>query len=213
MAGSIKQALARGVCALTGWTVIPRGAIPDKCVVIGYPHTTNWDFALVILASMFYGKRLNWLGKVELFSWGMGPVMRRLGGIAVTRNAAHGKVDEVTAAFDQSRELRIVVPPEGTRKHTPHWKIGFYRIAYAANVPLHLARFDYVKRTIDFGEPMFLTGDVPADMDRIRAAYEGCRGLYDEQQGPVALKDEARLTPIIAALRRRGSGLAKGPSA
>jgi 1-acyl-sn-glycerol-3-phosphate acyltransferase len=191
MAETITQKLARKAAGLFGWTVIPRENIPDKCVVLGVPHTSNWDFILLLIGSMVYGKSLNWFGKKELFEYGMGPIMRWLGGTAVHRHAPHGMVQEVANAFDRVEVLRLVIPPEGTRKRTEYWKSGFYRIALAAKVPLHLGKVNYVKRTIDFGEPVHLTGDMRVDMDKIRAWYalDGV-GRFPEMMGPIRLRDE-----------------------
>lgn len=187
----LKQRLALAVARRIGWTVVPRENIPDKCVVIGYPHTSNWDFPLFLMAATAYGKRLNWLGKAELFAYGMGPLMRWLGGIGVRRDAAHGLVQEIVNSFERLAFIRLVIPPEGTRRRTEYWKSGFYRIALAANVPLHLGKVDYVRKSIDFGEPMLLTGDMRADMDAIRAWYsKDAHGLHPALEGRIRLRDE-----------------------
>lgn len=193
---SIKQIIARAILAVVGWKVVPRAHIPAKCVVIGVPHTSNWDFILLLLGASFYGVRLNWLGKAELFKFGMGPLMRALGGFPVYRDAPHGLVQQVVDTFAATPVMRLVIPPEGTRKRTEYWKSGFYRIALGAGVPLHLGKVDYVNKVVDFGDPMPLTGDVKADMDRIRAWYAtGAVGRFPELAGPIRLRDEESPPP------------------
>ena len=196
---STKQAIARVILAVVGWKVVPRAHIPEKCVVIGVPHTSNWDFILLLLGAAFYGVRLNWLGKAELFKFGMGPLMRALGGFPVYRDAPHGLVQQVIDTFAREPVMRLVIPPEGTRKRTEYWKSGFYRIALGAGVPLHLGKVDYVNKVIDFGDPMPLTGDVHADMDAIRAWYAtGAVGRFPELAGPIRLRDEESAPPSAA---------------
>jgi 1-acyl-sn-glycerol-3-phosphate acyltransferase len=189
-----KTILQRTVAALVGffgWKVVPRPLILDRCVVLGVPHTSNWDFILLLIGSMVYGKSLSWLGKKELFEFGMGPMMRALGGFPVRRDAPQGLVQDIAETFAKTPVMRLVIPPEGTRGRTDYWKSGFYRIAMAAKVPVHLGKVDYVKKIIDFGEPLYLTGDMRADMDKIRAWYavDGT-ARFPEQFGPIRLKDE-----------------------
>lgn len=194
---TIRQKLAQGLAALIGWKVTPRSSIPDKCVVIAYPHTSNWDFLLFLIAAGVYGKRLNWLGKAELFSFGAGPIMRWLGGVGVRRDAPHGMVQDIVRNFEQLPTLRLVIPPEGTRKHTEYWKSGFYRIALAANVPLHMGKVDYLNKVIDLGDPLPLTGDMRVDMDRIRTWYSSdAHGLHGAQEGKIHLRDEDEAQPL-----------------
>ncbi len=187
---TLSQRFGGWILGLFGWRVVPRATIPDKCVVVAYPHTSNWDFPLMYFGSMVYGKKLNWLGKAELFRSFMGPIMRRLGGISVKRDSPQGLVQQIADAFANVPTLRLVIPPEGTRKKTDYWKSGFYRIALAAKVPVHLGRVCIATKTVDFGDPLPLTGDVHIDMDRIRAWYEGAVGVNPASMGTIRLRDE-----------------------
>ena len=197
MSKTFKQTCIGAIGAMFGWRVIAREGIPDKCIVLGVPHTSNWDFIVLLFGAGVYGKKLHWLGKAELFKFGMGPLMRALGGFPVYRHAAHGMVQQVADTFARVDEMRLVIPPEGTRKHTQYWKSGFYHMALAAKVPLHLAKVNYIQKTIDFGESVVLTGDVQADMDRIRAWYAtGAAGRFPENAGPIRLRDEENAVSI-----------------
>jgi hypothetical protein len=49
---------------------------------------------------------------------------------------------------------------------------------------------DWSTKTAGFGPPIVPSGDLRADMDRLRAVYDGIRGLYPEQQGTVKLAEE-----------------------
>jgi len=165
--------------------------VPAKCVMIAAPHTTNWDFPLTLALAKVGGVKISWLGKRSLFTGPMGPIMRWLGGVAVDRDAPGGMVASLAAEFEKHEQLALVVPAEGTRSKTEHWKSGFYRIAEQADVPIVLAFVDKSTRTGGFGPAIEVTGDVAADMDRMRAFYDGKTGLKDGRFGPIRLKEES----------------------
>ncbi len=164
--------------------------VPAKCVMIAAPHTTNWDFPLTLALAKVNGVKISWLGKRSLFKGPMGPIMRGLGGVAVDRNAPGGMVASLAGEFERHEQLALVVPAEGTRSKTDYWKSGFYRIAEQAKVPIVLAFVDKSTRTGGFGPAIEVTGDVAADMDRMRAFYQGKTGLKRGRFGPIRLKEE-----------------------
>ncbi|MDO9173256.1 MAG: 1-acyl-sn-glycerol-3-phosphate acyltransferase [Actinomycetota bacterium] len=183
--------LARLWLFLWRWqTIDPPQPMPAKCVMIAAPHTTNWDFPLTLAMAKVSGIRINWLGKRSLFKGPMGPIMRRLGGVPVDREAPGGMVASLVAQFAARDQLALVVPAEGTRSYTDSWKSGFYRVALAADVPLVLSYVDRSTRTGGFGPAVTLTGDVHVDMEMLRAFYAGKTGLKDGRFGPVRLKEE-----------------------
>jgi 1-acyl-sn-glycerol-3-phosphate acyltransferase len=155
------------------------------------PHTTNWDFPLMLALTKLSGVDVKWLGKASLFRGPMGPLMRRLGGIPVDRSAPGGMVAALAGEFAAHERMALIVPTEGTRSHTQHWKSGFYHIARQADVPVVCGFVDGVTRTGGLGPVIHLTGDVAADMDRFREFYAGKTGVRAERTGPVRLKEEA----------------------
>lgn len=183
--------LARFWLFLWRWTtVIPQHPVPAKCVMIAAPHTTNWDFPITLAMAKVSGVKISWLGKQSLFKGPMGPIMRRLGGVAIDRSAPGGMVASLAAQFAERDRLVLVVPAEGTRSRTEYWKSGFYRIAEQAGVPIVLAFVDRSTRSGGFGPVITVTGDVAADMDAIRAFYEGKEGLKPGRFGPIRLREE-----------------------
>ena len=165
--------------------------LPAKCVMIAAPHTSNWDFPMMLALSSASGVRASWLGKRSLFRGPMGPVMRWFGGVAVDRDAPGGMVASLAAEFEHVDRLALMVPAEGTRSLTDYWKSGFYRIAEQADVPIVLAFLDRSTGKGGFGPAIAVTGDVHADMDRIRAFYTGMTGLKAGRFGPIRVKEEA----------------------
>jgi 1-acyl-sn-glycerol-3-phosphate acyltransferase len=161
--------LARTWLALWRWRVVPTDVeVPDRCVMIAAPHTSNWDFPLTLAIARVSGVRIQWLGKASLFRGPMGPLMRRLGGISIDRSSANGMVAALADELRRRERLVLVVPAEGTRSRGEHWKSGFYRIAQEAGVPIVCAYVDSATRTSGFAAVLRPTGDVRADMDRIR---------------------------------------------
>ena len=84
-----------------------------------------------------------------------------------------------------------MITPEGTRGESEFWKSGFYRIAQAAGVPILLARDDWETKDAELGAWVHPSGNVKADMDRIRSFYAGVVGRHPERQGPMRMKEEA----------------------
>lgn len=168
---------------LTGWKVV--GKLPAnaaKSVLIAAPHTSNWDLPYTLMVA--YSLRLNiyWMGKQSLFRWPFGALMRWLGGLAVDRSKSANLVSASAAALVAADGcLQLVVPPEGTRGKTRHWKTGFYFIALEAKVPIVLAFMDYKRKVSGLG-PVFLpTGDIEADMAEIKRFYAGIKGRNANQ--------------------------------
>lgn len=183
----LSQRFARFVLRLAGWTCIDIEPRPERGVLIGYPHTSNWDFPIGLLAMAALGLNARWVGKDTLF-WGpMGPVMRWLGGIPVNRRERTGFVDRIATQLRQSEPFLLAIAPEGTRSLTPGWKSGFYRIARAADLPLLIAVIDYGRRRIGLVTCIDLTGDEAADMAAIAACYADCQGCRPDKASPIRL--------------------------
>jgi 1-acyl-sn-glycerol-3-phosphate acyltransferase len=163
---------------LAGWKV--RGALPAqarKSVFIAAPHTSNWDLPYTLMVSFVLQLNVYWMGKASIFRFPFGPVMRWLGGIAVDRSKSNDLVTASAHALVTAQgALQLIVPPEGTRSKTRYWKTGFYYIALTAQVPIVMAYMDYERKVSGLG-PMFVpTGDLEADMVRIKAFYAPFKG-------------------------------------
>ncbi len=189
----VTRLLARAWLALWRFRAIePAIPIPERCVIIAAPHTTNWDFPMMLALAKVSGIKLTFLGKAELFRGPMGPLMRKLGGIPVVRDKAGTMVADLVAELAKPDTLRLLVPPEGTRSRSEYWKSGFYRIARGADVPILFAFVDGATRTGGFGPAMVPTNDVHSDMDQVRAYYAGKTGLRPGKSGIPRLAEEDR---------------------
>ena len=84
----------------------------------------------------------------------------------------------------------LVITPDGTRNGHTHWKSGFYRIARTTGMPVVLGYVDRTTRTTGLGPTLDLTGDIAADMDRIRAFYADKTGYHPSQRVEPRLREE-----------------------
>mgnify|MGYP001765581096 FL=1 len=164
-----------------GWKV--EGALPGvrKFVMIAAPHTSNWDFPLTMFLSLAFGAKIYWMGKEGIFRKPFGPLMRWLGGVAVDRSRSNNVVAQMVEVYRGCDDLVVIIPPEGTRGRVSYWKTGFYHIAHGAGVPIVLGYVDYLRKAGGIGPVVWTTGDIEADMQVIRAFYDGVTGKYPEK--------------------------------
>ncbi|MCT9001534.1 1-acyl-sn-glycerol-3-phosphate acyltransferase [Microbacterium memoriense] len=191
----IRRTLARVYWALSRWQLRTEPAPTRPTILIGAPHTSNWDFVLMLAISWRLGIPIRWLGKESLFAGWRGPIMRGLGGIAVDRADAGQVVSEVVAGVHAGDVFGLVVTPDGTRGGNTHWKSGFYRIARETGMPVTLGYVDRTTMTSGLGPTIELTGDVAGDMDRIRAFYADKAGLRPHLRTEPRLRDESTARP------------------
>ena len=196
-APALAAPLARGVRArlawlalrARGWRVALAQPVPAKCVIVFYPHTSNWDFPTGLLAKWVVGVNFRWVGKDTMFATPFAPWFRRWGGIPVNRRASTGFVAQMRAALDEHDDFRLVIAPEGTRSAAPHWKSGFWHLAREARVPIGLAFIDYRAREIGIGAWIETTADADADVARMAAFYARFTAKRPANAGPVRLRD------------------------
>ena len=157
---------------ITGWTVVEPPVEEDKCLILGVPHTSAWDFVISYLYYTSVGGKAYVMIKKEFF-WGpVGWLLKKLGGLPVDRKNASSLVLSVIHAFEKTDKLHIAIAPEGTRKAVKRWKTGFHLIAREANVPVYLGYFDWGTKRVGRGQKVELTDDAKADMKRIQEMYE-----------------------------------------
>ncbi|QTE29476.1 1-acyl-sn-glycerol-3-phosphate acyltransferase [Pengzhenrongella sicca] len=189
----IRRSAARVFWSVSRWTLKSEPVPPESAsILIGAPHTSNWDFLFMLAITWDAGISARFLGKKSLFRGPLGPIMRWLGGIPVDRSHPMGLVHAVVERARASERFFLVVTPEGTRARTAGWKSGFYRIALDTGLPITLGYVDRTTMTTGLGPTFHLTGDVAADMDRIRAFYADKSGFSPENRTEPRLRDETK---------------------
>ena len=84
------------------------GEVPDRGVLVGAPHTSNWDWVLTILLAWTYGINIRLLVKQELFVGPLGWLLRRTGAVELDRKNPGGTIKQLLAESDVvSLHLRL----------------------------------------------------------------------------------------------------------
>lgn len=146
-----------------------------KFVILGCPHTSNWDFWLAM--TFFY--KSNIAGKFTIKKqWLRFPfktLFTKMGAIGIDRETIskgnHQNLTEYMASLiREADDFAMLMAPEGTRKPVTKWKTGFYYTAVKAGVPIVLAYGDYVKKELGMGLVLYPT-NYEDDMKQIMDFY------------------------------------------
>lgn len=180
--------LSKTLLKLIGWQTEITLPEEKKFVLIGAPHTSNWDLPIAILAFWTFDLKVNWVGKIQMFRGPLYYFFTALGGIPVDRSSPHGFVEKIVNKFQQSDDMVLSISPEGTRSKTKYWKSGFYYIALTAKVPICFGYIDFKTREIGFKEILHPSGDIEADMRIIAQFYAHKEGKKPLNQGPVQVR-------------------------
>ena len=162
---------------LAGWRV--DGKLPDlsKYVLIGAPHTSNWDFILFLGVIFSLRANVHYMGKAELFRFPFGWFFRYCGGVPVDRKKSTGLVDQMVTACDRADKFILTIAPEGTRHYVSDWKRGFYHIARGAGIPIVMGIIDGRHKIVRVGQVFHPTEDIEADTKIIKGIFEGVVGI------------------------------------
>jgi 1-acyl-sn-glycerol-3-phosphate acyltransferase len=163
-----------------------------KGIAIFYPHTSNWDFVLGLLAKWTLGVPLRWIGKESLFRGltgaTLGRLMRLWGGRPVDRAQASGAVEQLAQLIQSEPWFWLGLSPEGTRRRTDHLRSGFYHLALALDLPVALAYIDYARREIGVMQFVHMSGEVERDLRVLRDFYADKVGRHPANAGVIDFK-------------------------
>lgn len=194
----LTRPLARVLLRLLGWRL--KGGFPNEArlVLIGWPHTSNWDGVIGLLGAAVCGIDARIYAKASLLRFPLGPILRAFGGIPVERDRPGGlvgaAVDRFARAEASGEGFVLALSPEGTRKATDAWKLGFHRIATQADVPVAILGFDFPRKTMTVHGGVRLTGDVHTDLGAIERLLAGTEGRHHH----LATPPTAGLEPEVA---------------
>jgi 1-acyl-sn-glycerol-3-phosphate acyltransferase len=192
----VTGALCRWALARLGWRVECDGLPGPQGVALVYPHTSNWDFPLLVLVKGALGVTVTFWAKDTLFRWPLfGHWLRWLGGRPVLRHTPQGAVgqmiQDMRAAVASGQFMWLGLSPEGTRRRTEGWRTGFHRVAHAAGVPVVLIALDFAQRQVRFDSAWRLSGDLHADLAAFARRLAGVPGRHPNQAAPVRALAEA----------------------
>ncbi len=168
---------------ILGWEL--QGQMPaniKKCIVVGAPHTSNYD--LIFAMAGFYKMKLpirflikkDWLKYFPLRN-----ILLSAGALGINRAKNNTMVDSLVELIKTSNEnMAVLITPEGTRKRACKWKTGFYYAALQAKVPIFLAHLDYSKKLAVLGPSFMPTGCYKSDMQIVKEHYKDVVPKYPE---------------------------------
>jgi 1-acyl-sn-glycerol-3-phosphate acyltransferase len=170
------------VFRLMGWRV--EGKLPDlpKFILIGAPHTSNWDFFMFLGVIFHLRENVRFMGKAELFRSPLGWFFYWCGGIPVDRKKSQGLVDQMVTACEKSDRFILTIAPEGTRHFVTEWKMGFYHIARNAGIPIVMAIVDGKNKTMRVGQVFHPTENMAADIKAIQEYFAGVVGINPKKK-------------------------------
>ena len=174
-----------------GWSFKCDEPILNKCVLIAAPHTSNWDFPMMLAYGLAQKLNYCWLGKHTLFIGPMVTFMRRLGGIPVNRSRRNDYVSTLSEEIMTKESCILIIPPEGTRSRTEYWKSGFLHIARKSNVPIVFGKLDYKKKNLTFSKHISACLSDDEIMSFAQRFYHDVTALNSANFGPVRLKPKA----------------------
>lgn len=186
----LRRTFARAALRLTGWKTV--GTVPSKGILVGAPHTSNWDWVLTMLLAWDNSVQIRLLVKDSFFKGPLAPVMRATGAVELDRANPGATIRTLLSESETDEAFLLGIAAEGTRSKGEYWKSGFYRISQQTGIPITLAFLDAPSKTVGWGPTFSPTGDVVADMDRIREFYADKTGFKPEGTTPPRLREEGR---------------------
>lgn len=166
-------------------------------VMVGGPHTSNWDFIPAMAAATLCRRNCRFVIKHNYTKAPFGFLFKALGAIGVDRELIkQGKVSSTTdlmaGLFDEYNELVLMIAPEGTRSPNENWKSGFYYIAKKANVPIVVGAMSYKQKhaymTHVIDAPNMSLNEVMKEINKI---FSEADGKIPHKFRPALINEEA----------------------
>lgn len=175
---------ARFLMRLLGWRCVYEGMPTEqKCILIGVPHTSAWDFPISWLYYTSAGKKANVMVKKEFFFWPMGILLKKMGALPIDRSRGANIIRQSIQMVKENDYIHLAIAPEGTREFTKRWKAGFHIIARETGIPVYLSAFDWGQKQIKIYKQFEITDDAEADIRRMKDFYKeiGIKGRHPEK--------------------------------
>jgi 1-acyl-sn-glycerol-3-phosphate acyltransferase len=169
------------ICKLRGWKInIDIPADLRSFVLIGAPHTDNYDFVSAMALNYHLHRNSKFVIKKEWLRFPLSLFFKPLGAVGVDRDAIKNSktmnsTDLIAELFKGNPEFVLMISPEGTRKPNNTWKTGFYYIAQKAGVPIVLGYADFKTKTLGVGKVIIPT-NFEQDMAAIMEFYISMEG-------------------------------------
>lgn len=179
--------ITRGLGSFVLWSLRWKitGQLPNekKVILLGAPHTSNWDFVLAMAAIQAVGLKLSYMMKKEAFFFPLGGLFKKMGGIPIDRSKKMDITGQMAEWFNSNDNVWLGITPEGTRSKVETWKKGYLRIAHAANIPVFVIGLNGVTKEIILDRVFYPEGDITEQNDALKAYVdENFTGINPKNQ-------------------------------
>lgn len=175
-----------------GWRVDFATLPEPRGIIIVYPHTSNWDFIVGILAKWSLGIPVRFVGKESLFRGftgaTLGRLMRAWGGMPVNRHDPQGAVEQIAGLMMAQPSCWLAMSPEGTRAYQDTIRSGFYFLALRLDLPVGLCFFDFKRKLVGCTEFVRMSGEIRKDLAMLRDFYSDKPGRKPEQASRIEFR-------------------------
>lgn len=161
MGNALTRAIGSGLLKLFGWTV--EGKLPNepKVILVGEPHTSNWDFILIMCAAQSIGFRMSYIMKKEAFFWPLGYLFKWMGGLPIERKNGLDSFKEIKAHIDAHDNIFLAITPSGSRSPKKKYKTGYLHMAKAFEIPIFLIGLHSPTKSIVLDRLVDPIGSIP----------------------------------------------------
>ncbi len=146
--GRFSRLFGRFCLNALGWRLT--GEIPNysKVILVGAPHSSNWDFILSMCCSLACGIKLSYLMKKEAFIWPLKGLFLYLGGIPVNTKSSQDIVPPITPWIKTNDNVWIVLTPAVPRTTLTHTTTVFASMEPASHLPTRSVAWCHHKHII-----------------------------------------------------------------
>ena len=136
-AARLRWLVAQVLLRVSRWRTT--GEVPRKGILVGSPHTSNWDWVLTMLLAWDSGVTIRLLVKQEFFKGPVGWFLLRTGAVPLDRTHPGATIRRLIEESATDETFLLGIAAEGTRSKVDYWKSGFYRISQQTGLPITLA--------------------------------------------------------------------------
>ncbi len=172
MGNALTRWIGRIILKAMGWKL--KGQLPNRkqVIIIGAPHTSNWDLILAMSAMLAVGLRFSWMMKKEAFFWPLGGLWKAMGGIPIDRGGDIDVVGQISEYLQSNDNVWIGITPEGTRRKVKRYKKGYLRISYGTGAPIFIIGINGPTKEVILDKIWETTGKIEPDNAAIKAYFD-----------------------------------------
>ena len=131
LASRVVRGIVLWLFAWRCWKLEGEKPAARRCVIVGAPHTSNWDFVFFLGATHHFGILPRFMGKASLFRWPLRRFMFDMGGVPVFWHIANAAQVPIVLAWVCNKTMRgglgPAIMPSGDYAADMEQIAAFYR--------------------------------------------------------------------------------------